>query len=1090
MNIVECNADRFNLSTKRFTGSGDAAEAAIFKRVVLQKGLCENEQYIHTYRHGIDCTSKLDRCYTSTPAAWAHTKELFCDPLEDKTLSDHRPLRFGMRSIPSSRIQNNLMRGWVVNDESFLPRVAAAYGANGDIERASPWFRLAALKTAFRTAETQIIHDSECRAVRKEDVLPVLVAAAKAVERGELDRLEGLSRKCESLAEVSRKMRAGQGRSARTMLDALLTKATAEDLLAEADRLARDAEEAEAEKRPAPSYAGIEKRLKKLIPGGASGVHTLMVGGELITDKARIDSELNSYWGKVFQAQPIEDRDKLVLQSWLDDHLRQMIPPECFEAKPNFRKVIAHIRNTAPGPDGIPYAAYKKCLDLCLPIFVDAWGWLWEGSGAIPQDFNHATMACLPPKASGTDPALEDFYAPENTRPLSIVNTDNRIIAAAMKRGLEKSADDWVSQAQQGFIPGRSMASNILQVELEGRRRAKVGKKGAIVLFDFAAAFPSVDQGFLLTVLEAVGVRGGWKRMVEALYIENRQFIGEESFLATTGIRQGCHLSPLLFAIVADVLLRKIADDFPEGAVRAFADDTAMIIDDVADLSRVLDLFAQYGAFSNLKLNLKKTVVIPLYSSNLNAERLVQSQRDPRIGELKWEYAAKYLGVYVGPEAEGVAWDEALAKFSLRSKRWSQLGLGAVLGVKMYNTFVQSVLSFLCQFFHPPDKVLTEESSAVRRLLPGPRGWCKVQEILHLKDWHHFPMQPHSLATTSLAAKVRLYYTEEWFKTNPRPLDELASVAGSDDIVLDPFVLRWVRGGILKQILEAVDRAKAAGIAPLKRPTEQKEKRAVQREIVQKWNALEAKDVHLVDRKLARWRFSLQSNVQDARFELVSKKAAKLVPPRVKNAHLSVLWNRTSTSMRAHQRADLCILCQRPHSRDEVEHWPYCKVVRGWAGSVLDLDIAMFSPGEGRHPLRTMLCMGSDVADDYLLTRRLFLLYLTYTAHNELRHRSRIELGDEKQARDWAVWALALAVRGHSNGSRVLKRLGSCGRIVEVEEKKQRTRKRRSDRTAVADEERALTRMRPRSAGAIANPLPAAANIVSGGFLSRNEVFS
>ena len=195
--------------------------------------------------------------------------------------------------------------------------------------------------------------------------------------------------------------------------------------------------------------------------------------------------------------------------------------------------------------------------------------------------------------------------------------------------------------------------------------------------------------------------------------------------------------------------------------------------------------------------------------------------------------------------------------------------------------------------------------------------------------------------------------------------------------------------------------------------------------------------------KLARWRFSLQSDVQDDRFELVSKKAAKLVPPRVKNAHLSVFRHRTSTSMRAHQRADLCILCQRPHSRDEVEHWPYCKVVRGWAGSVLDLDIAMFSPGEGRHPLRTMLCMGSDVADDYLLTRRLFLLYLTYTAHNELRHRRRIELGDEKQARDWAVWALALAVRGHSDGSRVLKRLGSCGRIVEVEEKKQRTRKRR-----------------------------------------------
>ena len=96
----------------------------------------------------------------------------------------------------------------------------------------------------------------------------------------------------------------------------------------------------------------------------------------------------------------------------------------------------------------------------------------------VPEDFNSAVMACLPKKPAGTDPILGDFYTPENTRPLSIVNTDNRLLAAALKRTLEKPTDAWVSEAQQGVIPGRSMVSNILQVDKEAKTLALSGKKG------------------------------------------------------------------------------------------------------------------------------------------------------------------------------------------------------------------------------------------------------------------------------------------------------------------------------------------------------------------------------------------------------------------------------------------------------------------------------------------------------------------------------------------------------------------------------------------------------------------------------------
>jgi hypothetical protein len=105
------------------------------------------------------------------------------------------------------------------------------------------------------------------------------------------------------------------------------------------------------------------------------------------------------------------------------------------------------------------------------------------------------------------------------------------------------------------------------------------------------AASPSVDQGFLFNALQKIGMDANWIRHVKALYVRNVQKIGStdtEGFNADTGIRQGCALSPVLFAIVADLLLRKLQQELPGSTIRAFADDTAMVIDDMRLLPRII----------------------------------------------------------------------------------------------------------------------------------------------------------------------------------------------------------------------------------------------------------------------------------------------------------------------------------------------------------------------------------------------------------------------------------------------------------------------------------------------------------------------
>ena len=84
------------------------------------------------------------------------------------------------------------------------------------------------------------------------------------------------------------------------------------------------------------------------------------------------------------------------------------------------------------------------------------------------------------------------------------------------------------------------------------------------------------------------------------------------------GVRQGCPLSPLLFVVCVDILLRMIASRTPHSTSRAFADDIATIIEDWSRDCRVLhNIFDEFGTISNLHLNTSKTVCIPLWPKDI-----------------------------------------------------------------------------------------------------------------------------------------------------------------------------------------------------------------------------------------------------------------------------------------------------------------------------------------------------------------------------------------------------------------------------------------------------------------------------------------
>ena len=109
-------------------------------------------------------------------------------------------------------------------------------------------------------------------------------------------------------------------------------------------------------------------------------------------------------------------------------------------------------------------------------------------------------------------------WTPATTRPLSIVDMDSRIAALAFRRRWEGNVNKWVSKAQRGFLPTRSMPPNVVEMEAKALEVAARCGEGAAVLIDFKAAFPSIRHHYLHSCLKAVGMPKKALNVIQRLY--------------------------------------------------------------------------------------------------------------------------------------------------------------------------------------------------------------------------------------------------------------------------------------------------------------------------------------------------------------------------------------------------------------------------------------------------------------------------------------------------------------------------------------------------------------------------------------------
>lgn len=183
-----------------------------------------------------------------------------------------------------------------------------------------------------------------------------------------------------------------------------------------------------------------------------------------------------------------------------------------------------------------------------------------------------------------------------------------------------------ITSDQTGFIRGRSSTANVRR--LLNIVNTPPGLSTVIILsLDAEKAFDRVEWEFLFVTLRKFGFKDGFISWIKLLYSNQVATVitnGQQSqyFSLARGTRQGCPLSPLLFAVVIEPLAIAIrqADNFrgiewggSHHKLSLYADDLLLYVSDPkSSLSFIINLLDQFGKLSGYKINLKKSWLFPL----------------------------------------------------------------------------------------------------------------------------------------------------------------------------------------------------------------------------------------------------------------------------------------------------------------------------------------------------------------------------------------------------------------------------------------------------------------------------------------------
>uniref|UniRef100_A0A6I8T0L1 Reverse transcriptase domain-containing protein n=1 Tax=Xenopus tropicalis TaxID=8364 RepID=A0A6I8T0L1_XENTR len=299
-----------------------------------------------------------------------------------------------------------------------------------------------------------------------------------------------------------------------------------------------------------------------------------------------------------------------------------------------------------PGPDGIPIEWYKKYADFLSPKMVE----LFNGNNqpnTLPDSCYDAyvTLILKPDKP----PEQCESY-----RPISLLNSDIKIFAKILANRLKLVIPELIHPDQTGFMPSKATDINLRRLFTNLSILHENPGNRIVVALDTAKAFDTVQWHYLWEVLTRYGFGPRYRNWIQMLYARPRAKIlvnGRltEAISLERGTRQGCPLSPMLFALAIEPLAIRIrAHEAIEGLrignitekISLYADDMLLYLANSHQaLMNLLAVLSEFGRYSGLRINHSKSIIFPIDP--------LPPGTPEYISQLQVVSSFKYLGITV-----------------------------------------------------------------------------------------------------------------------------------------------------------------------------------------------------------------------------------------------------------------------------------------------------------------------------------------------------------------------------------------------------------------------------------------------------------
>ncbi|KAK3760603.1 hypothetical protein RRG08_028252 [Elysia crispata] len=274
---------------------------------------------------------------------------------------------------------------------------------------------------------------------------------------------------------------------------------------------------------------------------------------------------------------------------------------------------------------------------------------------------------------------------------------------------IKEAVDGQLRDNQAGFRKNRSCTDQIAALRIIVEQSIEWNSPLLVNFIDFEKAFDSIDRDTLGKLLRHYGIPPQIVTLIQKMYDGTSCKVLHEgrltdSFEIKTGVRQGCLLSPSLFILAVDWLMKESTSGSRNGIQWTlwiqlddldFADDIALVSHNHSQMQDKTSTANQLSGSIGLRIHPRKSKMLKI--KTVDTQAITVGGKPLEVVE-----NFTYLGSVID-HSGGMAADvrsrvaKARAAFKTLDKIWRDRTISTKTKIRLFNSNVKSALLYKCE---------------------------------------------------------------------------------------------------------------------------------------------------------------------------------------------------------------------------------------------------------------------------------------------------------------------------------------------------------------------------------------------------------